>query len=327
VSQEVESNRSYKNVYEALAAAYTLVEDLKRSKENKFFNFKYSPIEDVYRNCRNALASVGVVFDPQVVQETISETTTSGKSSKTNHTTIVMQFQFHYGDSHTEPKRWIGEAMDTGDKSYAKAISFATKTYLIDFFLMPSGDMNDPDGGEIEATVNSKNSSYSPPKNFQKNYQKNSNSSNNDYKKPNQSYQNNNAKASHQYTENTVKTTFEEKKEPYKAWGQYLLCKVEKENPKSPMLMVYMKALYFAGCKTENELLNFLSSLFGDQIESVLTVDPQELTNWFIECCKKNPLQESLSKEDMTKVSRIVDLGKVVDRKAKNKDTEAREVK
>lgn len=326
MSQEVESNRSYKNVYEALAAAFAKVEELCKSEQNKHFDFKYSPITEVYHNCRVALAAVGVVFDPQVIEEKIDVAHTA-KGAKMNHAKLVMDFQFHYGDSHTEPKRWIGEAMDTGDKSYSKAISFATKTYLIDYFLMPSNDMDDPDGGDVEATVNSKNSSYSHQKNFQKNYQKNSNSSNNDYKKPNQSYQKNNAKSSHQYTENTVKTTFEEKKEPYKEWGQYLLCKVEKENPKSPMLMVYMKVLYFAGCKTENELLNFLSTLFGDQIESVLTVDPQELTNWFVECCGKNPTHEKLLKEDMAKVSRIVEIGKVVDRKAKNKDTEAKEVK
>lgn len=144
----------YKNVYEALVAVNEDIQAIAKTAENSFFNFKYAPIEVVYAACREAMYKHGVVLMSEIVENEMNSTTSviketykgkeTEKTKTSNYGTVVFNYKFYCGDSHTEPIRWIGEAMDTGDKTYSKAISFAQKTFLLTFFNIPRTD--DPDG-------------------------------------------------------------------------------------------------------------------------------------------------------------------------------------
>ena len=94
----------------------------------------------------------GVVCIPVVVENSVSQATTT-KNNNINYASVVMEFQFFCGELHTDPIRWVGEAMDSGDKTYSKAESFAIKTFLQDFFLIPRTNMDDVDGTANEGIV------------------------------------------------------------------------------------------------------------------------------------------------------------------------------
>lgn len=134
---------TYKNVYEALVAVNAEIQTVAKTAYNDFLKFKYAPIEEVYAVCRDAMAKHGVVLIPQIVENEMTQSTTS-KDKTTNYATTTFNYQFFYGESHTEPLRWVGEAMDNGDKTYSKAISFSQKTFLLTFFNIPRTD-GDPD--------------------------------------------------------------------------------------------------------------------------------------------------------------------------------------
>lgn len=166
----------YKNVYEALAAVNRDIQDVEKNGFNSFHKFAYATIEEVYAVCREAMYKNGVVLVAGIVENEMTSTVThqtetnngkvTEKDKTCNYGTVVFNYQFYYGESHTEPIRWIGEAMDTGDKTYSKAISFAQKTFLLTFFNIPRVDANnthDPDsyGNTGTATPHNSNSQES----------------------------------------------------------------------------------------------------------------------------------------------------------------------
>ena len=154
----------YKNVYEALVNVNKDIEAVAKSGYNSFHKFAYATIEEVYAVCREAMYKNNVVLISEIVENEMKSTTThhketyngkvTEKDKTSNYGTVVFNYQFWCGESHTEPIRWVGEAMDTGDKTYSKAISFAQKTFLLTFFNIPRIDANnthDPDAGSATA--------------------------------------------------------------------------------------------------------------------------------------------------------------------------------
>ena len=167
----------YKNVYEALVGVNKGIHSIAKTAYNSFFKFKYAPLSEVYEVCRTALFDNGTLYMTRIVGNSISQTKTmKDKVEKiTNYANVEMEFCFHYGESHTEWFRWIGEANDNGDKTYSKAISFAEKTALLAFFMIPRKDADDPDfsGATAKATPhqqasrpNSQEAKFSKAKSF-----------------------------------------------------------------------------------------------------------------------------------------------------------------
>jgi hypothetical protein len=150
-----------KNVYEALVAVNQEIQSVAKTGYNSFNNFKYAPIEEVYEVCREAMYKHGVVLLPSIVENTMNNDATTSKDKKTNYGTVIFHYQFYYGESKTEPMRWVGEATDTGDKTYSKAISFAQKTFLLTCFNIPRTD-GDPDASSSEAKAPSHRQTSKP---------------------------------------------------------------------------------------------------------------------------------------------------------------------
>ena len=153
-----EYKMDYKNVYEALVEVNKDIEAVAKTGYNDFHKFAYATIEEVYAVCREAMHKNNVVLMSEIVENEMKSTIThhketyngkvTEKDKTSNYGTVVFNYQFWCGESHTEPIRWVGEAMDTGDKTYSKAISFAQKTFLLTFFNIPRVDANnthDPD--------------------------------------------------------------------------------------------------------------------------------------------------------------------------------------
>ena len=140
--------KAEKTIYDAISEVNKTIKEIGKSKKNELQNFKYAPLEQTYLEVREAMAKVGLVLIPNIAINEMSQTLTT-KNNKVNYALITMEFTFYYRGQAAPTIRWVGEAMDSGDKSYSKAISFAYKTFLNSFFMIPRVDC-DPDGTSEE---------------------------------------------------------------------------------------------------------------------------------------------------------------------------------
>jgi hypothetical protein len=62
-------------------------------------------------------------------------------------TELVLEFTWVNVDNPTETltARWYGQGIDAGEKGVGKALTYAEKYYLLEFFHVPTGDADDPD--------------------------------------------------------------------------------------------------------------------------------------------------------------------------------------
>ena len=129
-------------LYAKMAQVMGLVSRIPKSGYNDHFKYAYATSEDVADTVRDALAEVGLAFFvniTNVVQE--------------NKKTIVsMEFTFADGETgETHISAWQGEALDSQDKGISKAITAATKYFLLKTFLISTGDEVDPDAnGKVD---------------------------------------------------------------------------------------------------------------------------------------------------------------------------------
>jgi hypothetical protein len=117
------------------------IKPINRSAFNEYYGFTFAPLESVKKETSPLLAKYGVAIVPSVKdykrdgQKTILEleyTITDGKES------------FTVG--------WRSEGNDKGDYGITKALSFATKYFLINLFNIPIVDEADGDSGATSET-------------------------------------------------------------------------------------------------------------------------------------------------------------------------------
>jgi hypothetical protein len=134
----------------ALVEVMGEIKKIEKDQYNEFHKFKYAGIDQIYTACRDALVRAGVMMIPRVTEMEIREVKTK-KGESANHCILHVEFTFYKDERKTEPITWVGEAIDVGDKTLSKALSFAEKTLLNGLFMIPRVD-EDPDGGGYEAT-------------------------------------------------------------------------------------------------------------------------------------------------------------------------------
>lgn len=118
---------------------------IEQTGRNDFQKYDYTTESDILKVLRPLMAKYGIVLFPTVVDH---ESRSQGKNSLT---TITMDFTLIDGDSgQSHTTRWIGQGVDSGDKSYYKAYTGATKYFLMKTFLVSTGDDPEQDSHEID---------------------------------------------------------------------------------------------------------------------------------------------------------------------------------
>jgi hypothetical protein len=86
----------------------------------------------------------GVIVRPVAVVPTYRDTTTS-KGNKMREATVVVTYEITGPMGDSMPAVSVGEALDTGDKATAKAMSVALRTLLLQAGMVPTEMPRDPD--------------------------------------------------------------------------------------------------------------------------------------------------------------------------------------
>jgi len=117
---------------------------------NQQQGFKYRGIDQVYGALSPLLASHSLCILPRIIHKDVVERINKNGTALF-YTTVTAEFDVVSaidGSKHTVAS--FGEAMDSGDKSIGKAMSYAYKAMAFMLFAIPTEGDNDPDANSHE---------------------------------------------------------------------------------------------------------------------------------------------------------------------------------
>lgn len=134
------------HVYTALGEVMRAIEALGKDQRNPQQGFQYRGIDDAYNALHKLMAAAGLVCFP-CVEDMVRETKVSGRGTELRYTILKVNYLFvsTVDGSSARVGPTVGEGMDAGDKSAAKALAIAHKYALLQTFMIPTKDMPDPD--------------------------------------------------------------------------------------------------------------------------------------------------------------------------------------
>lgn len=135
-----QNSEETKNIFQAMACVMEEIEAIGKDKKQQGFN--YRGIDDVYNTLHPILSKHGIFTTPEALEQ--------GRTERVNkngtvlfYTTIKMKYVFWCTDGSSVSCVVFGEAMDSGDKSTAKAMSIAHKYALLQTFSIPTEELID----------------------------------------------------------------------------------------------------------------------------------------------------------------------------------------
>jgi len=140
---------THDNVYSAMAAVMSEVGAVKKGDRNTSQNFSFRGIDAVVNAVSPALRAHGIIVTPKV--ETFDYSTVEIGKNRTpmGHVRVIVTYTFHHVGGGVITATVPGEAMDSGDKATAKAMSVAFRTALLQALSLPT-DEPDPDSHSYE---------------------------------------------------------------------------------------------------------------------------------------------------------------------------------
>lgn len=140
----------YPLIFKAMNDALRKITPIPKDKENLQQHFKFRGIDATLSAVNPALDECGLIYTQNILEER-SEPVATNRGGSMNHTVLKVEFTFYALDGSSLRITTMGEAFDSGDKSYTKAQSVALRTCLLNTFAIPTGDA-DPDETSYERT-------------------------------------------------------------------------------------------------------------------------------------------------------------------------------
>ena len=137
------------SVHEALAAVMADVQSVGKTEKNQQQGFSFRGIDAVLNAVGPALRRHGVVVMPTVLEHTYGSVEVGRNRTPMAHVTVKVTYTFYGPNATALAATVIGEAMDSGDKAVAKAMSVAFRIALLQALALPT-DEPDPDHDSYE---------------------------------------------------------------------------------------------------------------------------------------------------------------------------------
>lgn len=138
------------NAREVILAVMHSVQGVAKRDRNSAQGFNFRGIDAVINKVGPALRDAGGFILPEIVNEQHS-TALTAKGSQINVVHLTVKFGIYGLDGEPIVGSVAAEAMDSGDKATAKAMSVALRTFLLQVLALPT-DEPDPDSFTYEAT-------------------------------------------------------------------------------------------------------------------------------------------------------------------------------
>ena len=137
------------NIYQSIAAVISDVGAVGKTSKNQQQGFMYRGV-DAVMNALNPALSKNKVFVVPKVLEFKREERTSARGGAMFSTLATVEYTFYAEDGTNVTAVVVGEAVDSGDKSFSKALSIAYKYACFQVFCLPTEEMVDPDSESHE---------------------------------------------------------------------------------------------------------------------------------------------------------------------------------
>ena len=145
VAKIVEPNQTTTSlIYSQMAKIQIDADGLAKEQQNKQQGFKFRGIDDAYNYLHDIFAKHQVFTVPRVTNIDREERL-SKAGGVLLYTLLTVEYDFVAVDGSKVTTCVIGEAMDSGDKSCAKALSIAHKLALFQITMLPTMLSADPD--------------------------------------------------------------------------------------------------------------------------------------------------------------------------------------
>jgi hypothetical protein len=123
-----------------------------KGRVNQQQKFPYRGVDDIYAALAPLMAENEVIILPTVIDRTVSERVTE-RGTKMSFVAVDVKYAFVGAAGDRVEARMFGEAMDSGDKATAKALSMAFKSCMVQVFSIPTEGDNDPDAVTHEPSI------------------------------------------------------------------------------------------------------------------------------------------------------------------------------
>lgn len=140
---------THDNVIKALSAVMADVGAVKKGDFNEGQRFNFRGIDSVVNAVSPALRKHGVIVTPTVQTVDYSTVEVGRNRTPMGHVRVVVEYKFTHESGGAITATVPGEAMDSGDKATAKAMSVAFRTALLQALCLPT-DEPDPDSHSYE---------------------------------------------------------------------------------------------------------------------------------------------------------------------------------
>ena len=149
------------SVQVAVNNAKSEVGAVRKQERNSAQGFNFRGIDAVVNACASALNKHGVVTSPQLVSYTYETVEVGQKKTSMAHVIATVDYVFTGPAGDTLVSRVLAEAMDSGDKACAKAMSVAYRIALLQTLNLPT-DEPDPDSESYERSAGTIGLSQTP---------------------------------------------------------------------------------------------------------------------------------------------------------------------
>lgn len=139
-------------VHHAVAAVMAQVQAVAKAERNDQQNFNFRGIDAVVNAVGPALRAHGVVVTPELLELERSTVEVGRNRTPMGHVAVTVRYRFIGPQGDHLDAIVPGEAMDSGDKATAKAMSVAFRTALLQGLALPT-DEPDPDATSYERTA------------------------------------------------------------------------------------------------------------------------------------------------------------------------------
>jgi hypothetical protein len=137
------------NIYQSIAAVINDIGAVGKTSKNQTQGFMYRGI-DAVMNALNPAFSKHKIFVVPKVLDYKREERTSSRGGAMFSTLATVEYTFYAEDGTNVVAVVVGEAVDSGDKSFSKALSIAYKYACFQVFCLPTEEMIDPDAESHE---------------------------------------------------------------------------------------------------------------------------------------------------------------------------------
>jgi hypothetical protein len=136
-------------VQEAIIAVMKDVGAVGKNEKNAAQGFQFRGIDTVINAVSPALQKHGLIVLPQLLDHSYETVEIGAKRTPMGHAIVQVQYMFVGPEGDSLTTAVAAEAMDSGDKATAKAMSVALRTALLQSLALPTGE-TDPDATSYE---------------------------------------------------------------------------------------------------------------------------------------------------------------------------------